>query len=60
MKPNKPNVKSPTCSWCGNTQLLADAYAEWDSSNQRWVIHCVFDEAFCNDCEGVTSIHWND
>lgn len=51
-------MKHPECSVCGCDQLLRDAYANWDHKKQDWVIHSVFDDFYCPDCEGETSIIW--
>ena len=33
-----------------------DAWADWDSARQEWVLGAVFDDAHCHDCEGETRL----
>lgn len=45
------------CVYCGSEQVLADAWAEWDYEQQRWVLHEVMNGVdCCADCEGETVI----
>jgi hypothetical protein len=44
------------CSYCGGTNVLLDAWAEWDVDKQEWTLQNIFHNAFCEDCEGETSI----
>jgi rRNA maturation endonuclease Nob1 len=44
------------CSQCGGTNVLIDAYAEWDFEAQEWVLQNTFDASVCEDCGGETSI----
>lgn len=44
------------CSTCGSDQVVRDAWAEWDVATQEWVLQNVFDYAYCQACEGDTSI----
>lgn len=37
-----------TCTMCGGSDILWDAWAEWDG--EEFVLHSVFG-AYCNDCE---------
>lgn len=51
-----PKVKM-VCSECGSSDVLADAYAEWDVDAQDWVVQNVFDKgAYCNKCDGETRL----
>jgi hypothetical protein len=45
---------SMVCSHCGSTEVLRDAYAEWDVETQQWELHSVFDNAICQSetCDG--------
>ena len=42
------------CNYCGGTDVLKDAYAEWDG--HCWVLHSVYDSTTCETCGGETSI----
>ena len=44
------------CSDCKSDDVLADAYAEWDTDTQKWVISNTFDNAFCNSCNGEANL----
>ncbi len=46
-----------TCAHCGGDSVVRDAWASWDIENQEWVLESVYDHAYCNDCEGETSIN---
>ena len=43
-----------TCNHCGGTDILKDAYAEWDG--EKWVLHSVYDHTICDTCGGETSV----
>ena len=44
------------CKHCGSTRVFRDAWTEWDEKLQEWVIQNVFDDAFCEDCDGECTI----
>lgn len=44
------------CSQCGSDDVKRDAWATWDEDAQQWVLDNVFDEAWCDACEGSTSL----
>lgn len=50
--------EKPICNTCGSDNVMADAWAEWDVSKQRWEISNTFDEMFCQDCDGPTKCTW--
>jgi len=52
----KPGV-TYTCTKCGGKNVLRDAWVEWDETTQEWQVQNVFDEAFCEDCEGTASFN---
>lgn len=43
----------PTCQSCGSTNIVKDAYAEWDPTTQTWVLRTVFDDVICDDCSST-------
>lgn len=53
-------MEKPVCNRCGSDAVLRDAYAEWDVEKQDWVLQNVFDDAFCEDCEGECKLEWKD
>ena len=44
------------CSNCGSEGVTRDANAVWSTETQEWELEAVFDQAFCRDCDGETSI----
>jgi len=43
---------SIVCSTCGSDEVNRDAWAEWDEDRQEWVLSAVFDNGYCQVCEG--------
>lgn len=50
-----PRVRK-ICETCGSTEVVRDAWAEWDEDDQQWVLQNVFDDAYCETCEGSATI----
>lgn len=50
-----PKIRK-VCSYCGSTEVLKDAFAEWSVEEQTWVLHSCYDESYCNTCEGFCSL----
>lgn len=44
------------CAECGGSNVMCDAWAEWDERRQKWVLQNTFDHAHCDDCDGETSL----
>ena len=44
------------CRTCGSQHVSRDAWADWDSARQEWVLGAVFDYAHCHDYDGETSL----
>ncbi len=44
------------CKVCGSTNIIKDAWAEWDEENQKWILSSVYDHVYCTNCEGETKI----
>ncbi len=44
------------CTKCGSTDVRLDAWAVWNTDTQQWELEQTFDQAYCNGCEGDTSI----
>ena len=44
------------CSTCGSDDVRLDAYAVWDVDEQQWVLSHTFGQAFCEACDGETSL----
>lgn len=56
--PTKPTGVVPECNHCHGTNVRVDAWAEWDADNQKWVLGETFQQAFCCDCDGETTLNW--
>lgn len=50
----------PTCSECGSGGVKVDAFAVWDIGLQDWVLDATFDAAYCEECDGETSLAWKE
>jgi hypothetical protein len=49
-------MKIFTCKYCGSDEVKRDALASWNTENQCWELNHVFDQAYCTQCDGETSI----
>ena len=38
------------CRACGSDEVSRDAWADWDTGKQEWVLRCAFDAGFCHRC----------
>lgn len=45
-----------TCRYCGGSNVLRDAWAEWNAANQEWVLADTFLNAYCRDCDCETKL----
>lgn len=48
----------PVCKTCGSERVVKDAWACWNPETGLWDLENVFDNAFCHQCEGETSLVW--
>jgi hypothetical protein len=44
------------CNVCGSDEVSRDAWANWDTRMQVWVLGAVFDYAHCHKCDCETSL----
>ena len=44
------------CSECESENVKRDAWAAWDAETQTWEIASVFEAAWCDDCDGKTTL----
>jgi hypothetical protein len=44
------------CCYCGSSDVLRDAWAEWDANRQEWVLGETAAIEFCRECDGETSL----
>lgn len=62
MPASKPPVPTPipririVCGECRSENVSRDAWSEWDLESQSWILRCVFDDAYCHDCDKEMSL----
>jgi hypothetical protein len=44
------------CGNCGSGEVSRDAWANWDTREQQWVLGAVFDYGHCHRCEGESRL----
>lgn len=44
------------CAYCGSSKVLLDAWAEWDTAAQEWVLSSTSTTEFCEKCDGETRL----
>jgi len=44
------------CSFCGSDSVKLDAWAVWDVDSQSWQVSETFEAAWCDDCDGETTV----
>lgn len=44
------------CSDCGSRNVMRDAWARWNTSAQCWELGDVFDQGYCEDCDGEATL----
>ena len=44
------------CGTCGGNNVSRDAWANWDTRKQEWVLSSVFDYGHCHDCDGESRL----
>ncbi len=44
------------CGTCGSDDVSRDAWANWDTRSQLWVLGNVFDYGHCHRCDGESHL----
>lgn len=44
------------CGKCGGNNVSRDAWANWVTRSQQWVLGTVFDYGHCHDCDGESRL----
>lgn len=45
------------CDECGSENVMADAYAKWDTEDQEWhLVEAFAKGSYCNDCVDETTV----
>lgn len=42
------------CSHCGSEEIVFDAWSAWNEDKQQFELKQVFDNVFCEYCQGET------
>lgn len=48
----------PVCRRCGSERVVKDAWACWNPASGLWDLQTVFDQEYCQACEGETEFVW--
>ena len=51
-------MEYPICKHCRSDNVGMDATAHWDHEEQAWTLASTFDDAYCNECGGDTTLVW--
>jgi hypothetical protein len=59
---SNPALIAIHCRHCKGGDVLRDAFAEWDVELQKWALGAVFDQGYCQDCDGEATLvaRWMD
>ena len=49
----------PRCRDCGSERVARDAWACWNPAAGLWELETTFDQAYCHQCEGETTLVWS-
>ena len=44
------------CNICGSEEIVADAWAIWNSDKDEWELYDTYPNYYCNSCEHECSI----
>jgi len=44
------------CSYCGSTEVYADATARWNAQKGEWIMGTVHDDRYCDQCGGEANL----
>lgn len=53
---NSSTNQGMLCASCGNQSVVRDAWAIWCNESQTWVLEQVFDDAYCDTCDGSVKV----
>lgn len=56
MDHNHPFPIEIRCDHCRGDNVMRDAFARWNITAQKWELSSVFDQGYCDDCEGETRL----
>jgi len=48
----------PICKQCHSPEVFCDAYADWGQENQKWELCSTYDNYWCTECDGETTLIW--
>ena len=44
------------CKHCGSSDVIFDAYAQWNPESQEFVLYSISDDPWCCECGGETAV----
>ena len=50
--------EKPVCEHCHGDEITFDATAYWDAQHQEFQYDILFDEVYCQNCEGKQRVEW--
>ncbi len=50
--------EKPVCEHCRSSAVTFDASACWDAKEQQFEYDILFDEVYCQHCEGKQRVDW--
>lgn len=62
-EPPEPNddedsPEKPVCEYCRSDKITFDATAYWNSKEQQFEYDILFDEVYCQFCDGKQHVDW--
>jgi hypothetical protein len=49
----------PVCRSCGSSDILVDAYAQWNQETQEWEVYDTYEKGgTCRTCDGDLRFEW--
>ena len=50
--------EKPVCEYCRSDKITFDATAFWDAQHQQFEYDILFDEVYCQNCDGKQHVNW--
>ena len=55
---NEDSPEKPVCEYCRSDKITFDATAYWNSKEQQFEYDILFDEVYCQFCDGKQHVDW--
>jgi hypothetical protein len=56
VKKAKTSPVNIICATCKGENVRRDAFAEWNIAKQHWELGILFDQGYCEDCDGESRL----